>query len=217
MDNQPNAYNSKETLKRVHKGGSTIQKILNINNSDPNSFSVDEYRNAIINERIKRQQSLQSDNAEMQRRIEFRLNNIKSDHNIIDEYRKTKIAEQANRQQSIQSDNEEVQRWREFMMNNSKMDENSINRREKMKNHLTTERLKQTMSANIRNKQNQIVEMRENIKNNVPVTNMNSEKWNVNTITFENVDETDDTQRIARIIITKRRGALSDEMVHTNL
>ena len=175
MDNQPNAYNSKETLKRVHKGGSTIQKILNINNSEPNSFSLDEYRNAIINERIKRQQSLQSDNAEMQRRIEFRLNNIKNDHNIIDEYRKMKIAERANRQQLIKTDNEDVQRWREFMMNNSKTDENSINRREKMKNHLMTERLKQTMAANIRNRHNQIVEMRENVKNNVQVTNTNSE------------------------------------------
>lgn len=56
-----------------HKGGNNINKILNINDNKDNTFSFDEYRNAIENERVKRQTILKANNEEIVNRRELKL------------------------------------------------------------------------------------------------------------------------------------------------
>ena len=193
MENLPLEYHSKEFIKQTHKGGDIIQKMLNINDDENSEFSVDEYRNAMHNERTKRQQQIRANNEELKRRREFRLMNATIDPSLIDKKNTLK---------------EEMQ---------SRMAQSSNYVREmqdKLKDRVMVERMKQSIGTAIRKRNKEVFEMRESIKNNGIAPNANIDKWNINHINIENDDG---TNRIKRIIITKRRGRMSDEIVNATL
>ena len=193
MENLPLEYQSKEFIKQTHKGGDIIQKMLNINDDENSEFSVDEYRNAMHNERTKRQQCIYVNNEEAKRRRELRLMNAAIDPTLIDKKNTLK---------------EEMQ---------SRMAQSSNYVREmqdKLKDRVMAERMKQSIGTAIRKRNKEVFEMRESIKNNGIAPNANLDKWNVNHINIENDDG---TNRIKRIIITKRRGRMSDEIVNATL
>ena len=84
MENLPLEYQTKEFIKQKHKGGNILQKMLNINDDENSEFSVDEYRNAIHNERAKRQQCIRANNDEHKLRREMRLLNAIIDPALVD-------------------------------------------------------------------------------------------------------------------------------------
>ena len=193
MENPPLEYQSKEFIKQTHKGGDIIQKMLNINDDENSEFSVDEYRNAMHNERMKRQQCIYVNNEEAKRRRELRLMNATIDPTLIDKKNTLK---------------EEMQ---------SRMAQSSNYVREmqdKLKDRVMAERMKQSIGTAIRKRNKEVFEMRESIKNNGIAPNANLDKWNINHINIENDDG---TNRIKRIIITKRRGRMADEIVNATL
>jgi len=193
MENPPLEYQSKEFIKQTHRGGCIIQKMLNINDDENSEFSVDEYRNAMHYERTKRQQCIYVNNEEAKRRRELRLMNATIDPSLIDKKNALK---------------EDIQ---------SRMAQSSNYVREmqdKLKERVMAERMKQSIGTAIRKRNKQVFEMRENIKNNGIAPNENLDNWNVNTINIENDDG---TNRIKRIIITKRRGRMADEIVNAKL
>jgi len=193
MENPPIEYQSKEFIKQKHKGGSIVQKMLNVNNDENSEFSVDEYRNAINNERTKRQQCIIANNEEVKRRRELRLTNATIDPTLIDKKNILK--------EDIECRLAESSKYIREMQ-------------EKLKDRVMAERLKQSIATNIRKRNNQVFEMRENIKKNGIMPNTNLDNWNVNNINIENDDG---TNRIKRIIITKRRGRMADEIVNATL
>ena len=193
MENLPLEYQSKEFIKQTHKGGDIIQKMLNINDDENREFSVDEYRNAMHNERTKRHEQIRANNEEHKLRRELRLMNAIIDPALIDKKNTLK---------------EEMQ---------SRMAQSSNYVREmqdKLKDRVMVERMKQSIGTAIRKRNKEVFEMRESIKNNGIAPNANIDKWNINHINIENDDG---TNRIKRIIITKRRGRMSDEIVNATL
>ena len=193
MENPPIEYQSKEFIKQKHKGGSIVQKMLNVNDDENSEFSVDEYRNAINNERTKRQQCIIANNEEVKRRRELRLMNATIDPTLIDKKNILK--------EDIECRLAESSKYIREMQ-------------EKLKDRVMAERLKQSIATTIRKRNNQVFEMRENIKKNGIMPNTNLDNWNVNNINIENDDG---TNRIKRIIITKRRGRMADEIVNATL
>jgi hypothetical protein len=192
MENPPIEYQSKEFIKQKHKGGSIVQKMLNINDDENSEFSVDEYRNAMQNERTKRQQCISANNEEAKRRRELRLMNNAVDTTLIDKKNILK--------EDIQGRMAESNKYIREMQ-------------EKLKERVMAERMKQSIATTIRKRNNQIFEMRENIKNGI-MPSANLDNWNINNINIENDDG---TNRIKRIIITKRRGRMADERVSVTL
>jgi hypothetical protein len=193
MENPPIEYQSKEFIKQTHKGGDIIQKMLNINDDDNCEFSVDEYRNAMHNERTKRQQQIRAHNDELKRRRELRLMNAIIDPTLIDKKNTLKEDMKCRLAQSGEYIREMQDKLRERVM---------------------AERMKQSIGTAIRKKNKEVFEMRESIKNNGIAPNANLDKWNVNHI---NIESDDGTNRIKRIIITKRRGRMTDEFVNATL
>ena len=193
MENPPIEYQPREFIKQTHKGGSIIQKMLNINEDENSEFSIDEYRNAMHNERTKRQQCIRANNEELKRRRELRLMNATIDHTLIDKKNTLKEEMQTRLAQSSNYIRE---------------------KQDKLKERVMAERMKQSIATAIRKRNKQVFEMRENIKNNGIAPNENLDNWNVNTINIENDDG---TNRIKRIIITKRRGRMADEIVNAKL
>jgi hypothetical protein len=193
MENLPLEYQSKEFIKQTHKAGDIIQKMLNINDDENSEFSVDEYRNAMHNERTKRQQQIRANNEELKRRRELRLMNADIDTTLVD---KKNILKEEMQCRMAQSSNyvREMQ--------------------DKLKDRVMAERMKQSIAATIRKRNNQVFEIRENLKKNGIMPNANLDNWNVNNINIENDDS---TNRIKRIIITKRRGRIADEIVNATL
>jgi hypothetical protein len=193
MENLPLEYQSKEFIKQTHKGGDIIQKMLNINDDENSKFSIDEYRNAMHNERNKRQQCIYVNNEEAKRRRELRLMNATIDPTLIDkkntlkEEMQTRLAQPSKYIREMQ---------------------------DKLKDRVMAERMKQSIGTAIRKRNKEVFEMRESIKNNGIAPNANLDKWNVNHINIENDDG---TNRIKRIIITKRRGRMADEIVSVTL
>jgi hypothetical protein len=178
MENPPIEYQSREFIKQTHKGGSIIQKMLNINEDENSEFSIDEYRNAMHNERTKRQQCIRANNEELK---------LIDKKNTLKEEIQTRLAQSSNYIREKQ---------------------------DKLKERVMAERMKQSIATAIRKRNKQVFEMRENIKNNGIAPNENLDNWNVNTINIENDDG---TNRIKRIIITKRRGRMADEIVNAKL
>lgn len=193
MENPPLEYQSKEFIKQTHKGGSIIQKMLNINDDENCEFSIDEYRNAMHNERTKRQQCIYVNNEEAKRRRELRLLNATIDPSLIDKKNTLKEEMQARLAQSSNYIRE---------------------KQDKLKERVMAERMKQSIASKIRTRNKQVFEMRENIKKNGIMPNTNLDNWNINNINIENDDG---TNRIKRIIITKRRGRMTDEIVNGTL
>ena len=193
MENPPIEYQSREFIKQTHKGGSIIQKMLNINDDENSKFSIDEYRNAMHNERTKRQQCIYVNNEEAKRRRELRLMNATIDHTLIDKKNTLKEEMQARLAQSSNYIRE---------------------KQDKLKERVMAERMKQSIASKIRNRNKEVFEMRENIKKNGIMPNTNLDNWNINNINIENDDG---TNRIKRIIITKRRGRMTDEIVNGTL
>lgn len=193
MENPPIEYQSKEFIKQTHKGGSIIQKMLNINDDENCEFSIDEYRNAMHNERTKRQQCIYVNNEEAKRRRELRLLNATIDPSLIDKKNTLKEEMQARLAQSSNYIRE---------------------KQDKLKERVMAERMKQSIASKIRTRNKQVFEMRENIKKNGIMPNTNLDNWNINNINIENDDG---TNRIKRIIITKRRGRMTDEIVNGTL
>ena len=193
MENLPIEYQSKEFIKQTHKGGDIIQKMLNINDDENSEFSVDEYRNAMHNERTKRQQCIYVNNEEAKQRRELRLMNATIDPTLIDKKNTLKEDIQCRMAQSSNYVRE---------------------MQDKLKDRVMAERMKQSIGTAIRKRNKEVFEMRESIKNNGIAPNANIDKWNVNRINIENDDG---TNRIKRIIITKRRGRMSDEIVNATL
>jgi hypothetical protein len=193
MENLPLEYQSKEFIKQKHKGGSIIQKMLNINDDENSEFSIDEFRNAMHNERTNRQQCIRANNEELKRRRELRLLNATIDLSLIDKKNalkediQTRMAQSSNYVREMQ---------------------------DKLKERVMAERMKQSIASKIRNRNKQVFEMRENIKKNGITPNTNLDNWNINNINIENDDG---TNRIKRIIITKRRGRMTDEIVNGTL
>ena len=193
MENLPLEYQSKEFIKQTHKGGDIIQKMLNINDDENGEFSVDEYRNAMHNERTKRQQCIRVNNEEVNRRRELRLMNSAVDITLVD--KKNTLKEEM--QTRLARSSEYVREMQD-----------------KLKDRVMAERMKQSIAATVRKRNNQVFEMRENLKKNGIMPNANLDNWNVNNINIENDDG---TNRIKRIIITKRRGRMADEIVSATL
>jgi hypothetical protein len=193
MENLPLEYQSKEFIKQKHKGGSIIQKMLNINDDEKSEFSIDEFRNAMHNERTNRQQYIRANNEELKRRRELRLLNAIIDPALIDKKNALKEDIQSRMAQSSNYIRET---------------------QEKLKDRVMAERMKQSIGTAIRKRNKEVFEMRESIKNNGIAPNANLDKWNVNHINIENDDG---TNRIKRIIITKRRGRMADEIVNAKL
>ena len=193
MENLPLEYQSKEFIKQTHKGGDIIQKMLNINDDENGEFSVDEYRNAMHNERTKRQQCIRVNNEEVNRRRELRLMNAAIDTTLVD--KKNTLKEEM--QTRLAWSSEYVREMQD-----------------KLKDRVMAERMKQSIAATVRKRNNQVFEMRENLKKNGIMPNANLDNWNVNNINIENDDG---TNRIKRIIITKRRGRMADEIVNATL
>ena len=81
MESQPNV---KVFQPVCHKGGSHINKLLNINANKDNIFSFHEYRNAIENERVRRQTILKSNNEEILKRREQKQLNTLNDPNVLE-------------------------------------------------------------------------------------------------------------------------------------
>lgn len=193
MENLPLEYQPKEFIKQTHKGGDIIQKMLNINDDENSEFSVDEYRNAIHNERTKRQLQIRANNEELKRRRELRLMNADIDTTLVD--KKNILKEEM--QTRLAQSSEYVREMQD-----------------KLKDRVMAERMKQSIAATIRKRNNQVFEMRENLKKNGIMPHANLDNWNVNNINIENDDG---TNRIKRIIITKRRGRMADEIVNAKL
>ena len=143
MDDQTQDPPLFESMKHTHKGGSIIQKVLNMNNEDTNEFSMSDYKNALVAERLKRQQQLRANNEEFIRRRELRLKNgiiypQKTDNtNLISQDIQTQLAQ--TRQHTIDMQN-------------------------KLRDRLIAERSRQIDAANIRKRNNQIFDMRETAK-----------------------------------------------------
>lgn len=192
MENLPIEYQSKEFIKQTHKGGDIIKKMLNINDDENGKFSVDEYRNAMHNERTKREQCITANNEEVKRRRELRLMNATIDPTLIDKKNLLK--------DDIQSRMAESNKYIREMQ-------------DKLKERVMAERMKQSIATTIRKRNNQVFEMRENMKNGI-MPSAKLDNWNVNNINIENDDG---TNRIKRIIITKRRGRMEDEIVNATL
>jgi len=192
MEEQPQEYGSRELIKQTYKGGSIIQKMLNVNDDDNNAFSIDEYRIAIGLERTKRQQQLRENNAELKRRRELRLT-----QGIID----PELAEK--KSQLKQDINNRLTQSTKYMSDI----------KEKLKERVMAERTKQMIATKIRQRNKQVFELRENKKNGItPITS--TDNWNINTIHIEN-DE--NANRIKRIIISKRRSRTTDEVTNLTL
>ena len=192
MEEQPQEYGSRESIKQTYKGGSIIQKMLNVNDDDNNAFSIDEYRIAIGLERTKRQQQLRENNAELKRRRELRLT-----QGIID----PELAEK--KSQLKQDINNRLTQSTKYMSDI----------KEKLKERVMAERTKQMIATKIRQRNKQVFELRENKKNGItPITS--TDNWNINTIHIEN-DE--NANRIKRIIISKRRSRTTDEVTNLTL
>ena len=192
MEEQPQEYGSRESIKQTYKGGSIIQKMLNVNDDDNNAFSIDEYRIAIGLERTKRQQQLRENNDELKRRRELRLT-----QGIID----PELAEK--KSQLKQDINNRLTQSTKYMSDI----------KEKLKERVMAERTKQMIATKIRQRNKQVFELRENKKNGItPITS--TDNWNINTIHIEN-DE--NANRIKRIIISKRRSRTTDEVTNLTL
>ena len=192
MEEQPQEYGSRELVKQTYKGGSIIQKMLNVNDDDNNAFSIDEYRIAIGLERTKRQQQLRENNAELKRRRELRLT-----QGIID----PELAEK--KSQLKQDINNRLTQSTKYMSDI----------KEKLKERVMAERTKQMIATKIRQRNKQVFELRENKKNGItPISS--TDNWNINTIHIEN-DE--NANRIKRIIISKRRSRTTDEVTNLTL
>lgn len=192
MEEQPQEYGSRESIKQTYKGGSIIQKMLNVNDDDNNAFSIDEYRIAIGIERTKRQQQLRENNAELKRRRELRLT-----QGIID----PELAEK--KSQLKQDINNRLTQSTKYMSDI----------KEKLKERVMAERTKQMIATKIRQRNKQVFELRENKKNGItPISS--TDNWNINTIHIEN-DE--NANRIKRIIISKRRSRTTDEVINVTL
>ena len=235
MENPPLEYQSKEFIKQTHKGGSILQKMLNINDDEKGEFSVDEYRNAIHNERTKRQQCIRANNDEHKLRRELRLINAIIDPALIDKKSTLKQEIQSRLAMSskyicdmqdkliehplVEKKSTLKQEIQYRLAESNKYISNASNdireMQEKLKEHVMAERMRQSVATTIRKKNNKLFEMREIAKNNGPNNNnANVDNWNVNNINIENDD---DTNRIKRIIITKRRGRMADEIVNATL
>ena len=155
--------NDKVFQQTQHKGGNQINKILNINTREDNTFSFDEYRNAIENERITRQNMLKTDNEEKQRRCKLKLlNNLNDPKN------------------------------------------------QQLSNRVMTERIKQTLSKNIRKHYNDIYEARQYVNHYNSTGGKPIEKWNINNITFET---TENGSNVTRVVIRKQRGNKQNEII----
>ena len=192
MEDQPPEYRSREFIKQTYKGGSIIQKMLKVNDDVNNAFSIDEYHIAIGIERTKRQQQLRENNAELKRRRELRLT-----QGIID----PELAEK--KSQLKQDIHNRLTQSAKYMSDIE----------EKLKERVMAERMKQSIATKIRKRNKQVFEFRENMKNGTGSMS-NIENWNVNAI---NIETDENANRIKRIIISKRRGRMTDEVTNLTL
>ena len=154
-----------------HKGGSSINKLLNINDNK-DTFSFDEYRNAIENERIKQQNLIQMNNEELLSR-------------------------------------QEAKRFKQFN------DPVLVEKNKKILKHVMTERIKRTLSKNIRNHHNEIFEAQQYVQQyNSTGGKPKDNNWNINNIDFET---SENGSQITRVIIRKKRGDKQNELIVPNL
>lgn len=116
MENPLIECQSKEFIKQKHKGGSILQKMLNINDDDNNEFSVDEYRNAIHNERTNRQQRIRANNDEHKMLRELRLINAIIDPALVDKKNTLKQEMQSRMAESSKYINDERGQLRNRMI-----------------------------------------------------------------------------------------------------
>jgi len=83
--------------------------------------------------------------------------------------------------------------------------------REELKEQIISNRIKQTLRANVRRHNNELLEKRKNIDSiTKPVVN----NWNINTI---NIQEPTNDSHIMKIVISKRRGAKLNEFTNSTL
>ena len=220
MENPPLEYQSKEFIKQKHKGGSIIQKMLNINDDENSEFSVDEFRNAMHNERTNRQQCIRANNEELKRRRELRLLNSIIDPTLIEKKStlKKEMQDKLTERMLVEKKSTLKQEIQYRLAQSNKYISDASNdireMQDKLKERVMAERMRQSLATTIRKKNNKLFEMREIAKNNGPNPTPNLDNWNVNNINIEN-DE--DTNRIKRIIITKRRGRMAEEIVSATL
>lgn len=168
MENQSNM---KVFQSMQHKGRSSINKLLNINDKN-DTFSFDEYRNAIENERIKQQNLIQMNNEELLSR-------------------------------------QESKRFKQFN------DPVLVEKNKKILKHVMTERIKRTLSKNIRNHHNEIFETQQYVHQyNSTGGKPKDNNWNINNIDFET---SENGSQITRVIIRKKRGDKQNEFIVPNL
>lgn len=172
MESQPNV---KVFQPVCHKGGSKINKLLNINANEDNIFSFDEYRNAIENERVKRQTILKSNNEEiLNHREEKRFNNLNNpnvfeknqqlSNRVMTERMKQNISKNIRKHHNevFETNNDPVQTNRELIRLEKLNDPIMVEDNERVSKRVMSERMKQNISKNIRKHHNEVFETNNN-------------------------------------------------------
>lgn len=225
MESQPN---TKVFQSIHHKGGSNINNILHINNNKDNTFSFDEYRNAIETERVKRQIMLKTDNDELLNRRELkRANNLNDpklfeknqqlSNRVMTERMKQNISKNIRNHHNeiFESNHDEAQTKRELMRLDKLNDPTLVENNKQLSNCVMSERVKQTLSTNIRKHHNEVFEAQQYVdKYNSIGGKPKDNNWNINNITFET---SENGSQITRVVIRKKRGDKQNEMIVPNL
>lgn len=92
-----------------------------------------------------------------------------------------------------------------------RLDNTRISNREELREQIISNRIKQTLRANVRRHNNELLEKRKNIDS---VTKPVANNWNINTI---NIQEPTNDSHIMKIVICKRRGAKLNEFTNSTL
>jgi len=221
MESQPNV---KVFQPVCHKGGSHINKLLNINANKDNIFSFDEYRNAIENERVRRQTILKSNNEEILKRREQKQLNTLNDPNVLEknqqlsnrvmiERMKQNISKNIRNHHNeiFEKNNDARQTNRELVRIDKLNDPKVIENIQQLSNRVMTERMKQSISTNICKNHNDIFEAQQYVKrHNLPGDKPKDDNWNINNITFET---SENGSQITRVVIRKKRGDKQNEII----
>ena len=111
----------------------------------------------------------------------------------------------------FEANNDDAQTKRERMRLDKINDPSLVETSQHLSKQVMIERMKQTVSKNIRSGYNNVY---ENIQNDYYNGNVaNDDNWNINNITFETSETSEDKSYLARVVIRKRRGNKQNEEI----
>jgi len=208
-------YSWKIYKKTPHKGGGTINKILNINNDKDDEFSINDYQNAIANERMKRANVIKTriNIADVHRRDKMngkygsntpeRIEAVK--HRVM----KQRVAQVLNSR--VRNQHNSVHYMRQHLLNtgNTQFEPDQLEVDNDFKGRVMTERVNQVVSSNIRRHHNKTHEMRQlQIASGLTNPRKGKKAWNINSI---QIKQPENGTSLANITITKQRGIVADD------